>query len=209
MDKATVVSIYHREINERKCTLQPGIFVVPPGSMENPSTLVVGPSSWWREIDDEQPLLEIPTSAIQIAESVVKDWAIGLIGVNLGEIQPGVFYIPGEHDGAAVKKNFGHLLLHAGRMQTAWFQRLIQLADGLWARSSGNPIVVAEDMRDAARILGVQKDWMANFQAVEMVRCIACGTLRNPLFPVCAVCKNVVDPEKAKALDLKVRLLIS
>jgi hypothetical protein len=74
MDKTTIVSIYPNEIIETKPTIQPGRFVIPAGSFEKPSITVVGPSSWWREIDMDQPLLEIPVSSVQIADSVIKDY---------------------------------------------------------------------------------------------------------------------------------------
>ena len=68
LDKSTVVSIFPREIHEIKHTLIPGEFYIPPGSYENPSILVVGPSSWWRDIDPDQPLIEIPVSSVLIAK---------------------------------------------------------------------------------------------------------------------------------------------
>src|SRR5687768_15368088 len=79
MDKATIISIYPKPIHEQKWTIEPGVFDIPAGSVESPGLLVVGPSSWWREIDYEQPLLEIPVGSIQIADSIVKDWSNGLI----------------------------------------------------------------------------------------------------------------------------------
>jgi len=56
----------------------------------------------------------------------------------------------------------------------------------------------------AARELGQHetKDWMKHHHMVEMVRCKACGALKNPLYPVCQTCKAVDDPERAKALGL-------
>ena len=59
-DKSTVFSVLPKDIEEKKHTLDPGIFKIPSGYPDKPSRLVVGPSSWWREIDVEQPLLEIP-----------------------------------------------------------------------------------------------------------------------------------------------------
>src|SRR5215813_5850728 len=96
MDRATVISIYPMPLMEKKCTLQPGFFQVPAGSFDNPSTLIVGPSSWWREIDVEQPLLEIPVASILVADSIVRDYCVGLLGCNMGDAMPGLFYIPGE-----------------------------------------------------------------------------------------------------------------
>src|SRR5687768_8340890 len=78
LDKCTVVSIFPKEVNETKPTIQPGFFHVDAGSYEHPSLLVVGPSSWWREFDENQPLTEIPQSSVIVANSIVRDFCIGI-----------------------------------------------------------------------------------------------------------------------------------
>lgn len=203
MDKTTIVSIYPNEIIETKPTLQPSRFVIPAGSFEKPSITVVGPSSWWREIDMDQPLLEIPVSSVQIADSVVKDYCNGLLGCDMAGAQPGMFYIPGEHDLAGVQKNYKHELDGALQRQKNWYSNLIRLADSLWARSNGNPLAISDLMRLAAKELGLEKDWLKDFKFSEtMARCKACGSIRNPMFPVCPTCKAIDDPAKAKALGI-------
>jgi hypothetical protein len=93
LDKSTIVSIYPKPIYEVKHTIQPGTFRIEAGSYEKPALLVVGPSSWWRELDEEQPLLEIPVSSVQIAESVVKDYANGLLDCNMADVMPGLLLV--------------------------------------------------------------------------------------------------------------------
>ncbi len=73
MDRCTIISILPKAISEVKYTIEPGLFNIPPGTPEKPSTLVVGPSSWWKMIDSDQPMVEIPVSSISIADSVIKD----------------------------------------------------------------------------------------------------------------------------------------
>ena len=202
MDKSTIVSIYPKDIDEVKHTIQPGRFFIKAGSLESPSILVVGPSSWWREIDEEQPLLEIPNSSIQIADSIIKDYCNGLLACNMGDSMPGMFYVPGEYDLAGIKKNFPHMLEAAVKKQKNYFLTQVKLADSLWARSQGNPLAISDEMRLAARELGVtDKDWMKDFRMVSMVRCIACGSLKNPDYPVCMSCK-AIDKTHPKAKDL-------
>lgn len=204
-DKATVVSIFPKELDEKKVTIDPGRFIVPPGKVDAPSILIVGPSSWWREIDEEQPLLEIPTGAIMIAEAIVKDYCNGIFGCNMGDAMPGLFYVPGakvnekqEPDYKStlewIKKDFTKELKAAEERQKTFYSVLVKHADSLWARSNGNPLAISDDMRMAARELGLKtKDWLKDFQAVEMVRCKACGSLKSPDFPVCAAC-HFPDP---------------
>lgn len=195
MDKSTIVSIYPKEIHEKKITIQPSEFHIMPGSYESPALLVVGPSSWWREIDDEQPLLEIPVSSIQIADSVVRDYNNGVFGCDMSECMPGLFYVPGEYDIAGIRKNFQPQLDLAKARQTNFWSILVKMADSMWARSNGNPMAISDDMRLAAHELGQKtKDWMKDFQAIEMVRCKACGALKNPQYPICATCR-FPDPD--------------
>lgn len=207
LDKATVISIYPKEVKERKCTIQPGEFYIAPGSVQNPQILVVGPSSWWRDIDEDQPLLEIPVGAIQIAESVVKDYCNGILACDMSDCMPGLFYVPGakfnekgETNNLAtlewIKKEYKGEIDRADKRQRNWYTLLIKLADSLWARSNGNPLAISDDMRMAARELNITqtKDWMKDFQMVDMVRCKACGSLKNPQYPICAQC-HFPDPE--------------
>lgn len=203
LDKSTIFSILPKPISERKATIQPGIFELPPGTLENPSVLVVGPSSWWREIDENQPLLEIPVSSIQIADSVVRDYCNGLLACNMSDQMPGLFYVPGEFTVERLKREHPAKLVQAAANQKKWFLELVRLADILWSRSNGNPLSISDDARLACRELNIQnKPWLGDQQTAELIRCIACGNLRNPAFPVCAVCKAVADPELAKKLNL-------
>lgn len=196
MDKATVVSIYPKAIEEVKHTIEPGRFAIAAGSYEKPALLVVGPSSWWREIDEEQPLLEIPVSSIQIADSVVRDYCNGILGSNMGDIMPGLFYVAGEHTIESIRKSFQKELDKAKIKQHKFYTLLVTLADALWARSQGNPLAISDDMRMAARELNLTetKDWMRDFKMVNMVRCKACGSLKNPDYPICSSC-HFPDPD--------------
>lgn len=203
LDKSTVVSILPKPLYERKATIQPGLFELKPGNFENPSILVVGPSSWWREVDEGQPLLEIPVSSIQIADSIVRDYCNGLLACNMSDQMPGLFYVPGEYALDRLKKEHMPLLLKAQASQKKWFFELVKFADILWSRSNGNPLSISDDARLACKELNIHnKPWLGDIQAMELVRCVACGSLRNPAFPVCQTCKAIADPVKAKELGL-------
>src|SRR5215471_18977435 len=176
LDKSTVVSIYPKSVHEKKCTIQPGEFHIEPGTYDKPSILVVGPSSWWRDIDEDQPLLEIPVSSIQIADSVVRDYCNGILACDMAESMPGLFYIPGAKTDDKgnpntiatldwIQKEYKSQLMAADKRQKTWYSVLIKLADSLWARSNGNPLAISDDMRMAARELNLSqiKDWMKDF----------------------------------------------
>lgn len=214
LDKCTIVSIYPKTVKETKPTIIPGVFELAPGSYDKPTILIVGPSSWWKELDENQPLLEIPQSSIQIADSIVKDYINGIYGCDMGENVPGLFYVPGckndmkgEPDDKLtiewIKKDHKHLIDEANRKQRNWFSYLVKAADAMWARSNGNPLTISDDMRLAARELNlITKEWLRDQEVVDLVRCKACGTLKNPLYPICPNCKAIDDTEKAKELGL-------
>jgi hypothetical protein len=203
LDKSTIVSIFPKFISERKHTIQPGVFEILPGNYESPSLLVVGSSSWWKEIDDQQPLLEIPHSSIQVADSIVKDYCNGLIACDMSDNMPGLFFIPGEISLELLLKDHQKELDIARTKQRNWYTALVRMADALWSRSMGNPLTISDEMKIAARDLNlVNKEWLKDSQTMDLVRCAACGHLKNPLYPVCSNCKNITDPAKAKALGL-------
>lgn len=204
MDKSTIFSIYPVAIHETKPTIQPGVFDIPAGTYDKPARLVVGPSSWWRELSNEEPLLEIPVSSIMIADSVVRDYANGLIECNMNDIMPGLFFLPGIVSIPDLKSKPENLAVldRAQVKQKNWYLRLVEQADILWARTQGNPLAISADMRLAASELSLTKDWMKNYTQVELIRCKACGNLNNSEVVVCPNCKVVLDAEKFKNLGL-------
>lgn len=204
MDKSTVISIYPKRIEETKHTLQPGTFVIEAGSYEKPSLLVIGTSSWWKEIDPEQPPVEIPQSSVVVAESIVNDYCNGLLACDMGEKRPGIFWLPGELSVVDIKTKHKPLLDRALARQRNWYAELVKFADILWARSNGNPISIGNDMRLAAQELNFKtKPWMQDFTTMELTNCPACGTLRNNNYPVCSNCKSVIDKKRFEELGLK------
>ena len=214
MDKSTIISIYPKAITETKHTIQPGVFHIDAGSYEKPALLVVGSSSWFREIDEDQPLVEIPTGSIQIAAAFVRDFCNGLYACDMQVMMPGLLWVPGNFDDIAKFKvtkfkDLGNvtgqtLLDQANTKQKAYFQRLVELTDGLWSRSNGNPLVISEDARLAAKELHlVDRAWMKDHTTLNKVECTACGNLVNPKFPVCPVCKAIWDVNRAKELNIQ------
>lgn len=204
LDKTTIVSIYPRVIKERILTIYPGMFEIPAGTKENPGITLIGPSSWFKDIGEEQPILEIPVHSVAIAEAICKDYCKGLLGANPDDAYPGIFSIPGEHTVAEIKSTYANLLDIAERRQRKWFGNLVKIADTLWSRSNNNPLAISIDARLAAEQLGLKdKPWLQDFRTIAQVPCKACGFMVNPEFPVCANCKAIVNPEAAKERGIK------
>lgn len=204
LDRSTVISIFPIRIEEFKPTIQPGVFVVEKGTLENPTLLVVGSSSWWRELDNDQPLLEIPTSSIQVADSIVRDYCNGLLACDMNDKMPGLFFLPGEHTREHIKKTEAERLRIYHQKQKNWFQALIDMADTLWSRTNGNPLAINDLMRLSAHELGIKdKPWMRDFSTIKMENCPACGMLRNALYPICQHCKVIVDKVKFEEMKFQ------
>lgn len=204
MDKCTVFSIFPKLIDETKVTISPGRFIIEPGTYENPTHLVVGPSSWWREIDEEQPLLEIPNSSIQVAEALVRDYCNGMLAYDKETMSAGLFFIMGEMTPKELKAQRSDLLIRAKQKQDNWYKALVKMADVLWAKSNGNPIVISDEMRLGARALNlIEKDWMKDFTMMQNVKCVACGQPKDPLYPVCPNCHAITDMKKATELGIQ------
>jgi hypothetical protein len=203
IDKSTIVSIFPREVIEKKNTIEPGIFQIKPGSVESPSTLIIGSSSWWRPIDENQPTLEIPVSSVQVAQAVINDYCNGMLGCNMVDAMPGLFFILGEVSSLEVKMKYKDKLLEVEAKQNNWYKILVRLADSLWARANGNPLTISDEMRLGARSLNLNdKPWLLDFNTIEMVKCFACGSLKNPTYPICPTCR-AIDPTSATAKDIK------
>lgn len=202
LDKSTIVSICPLVLDEYKHTVQPGHFYMPAATEQSPQTLVVGPSSWWRDIGEEMPLIEIPNGSIIVAESIVKDYCQGMIAID-DNSYPGFFFIPGEHKIETIIKDYSTAFKTAVQRQRNWFKNLMDMADKDWAASNGNPLVISGLMRIAAESLGLSdRAWMKTTLDIKKVPCVACGNLRNPEYPICGTCNRIVDIALAKKLGI-------
>lgn len=199
-DVSTIVCIYPKDWSDRKETLQPNEFHVKGGTFEEPGLTTIKTATYTQDNDPDKPLQEILLSSIQVSESIIRDYCIGLLGVSIGTAQPGMFFVPGEIKKIdEIKKNYFNDLLAAKLRQDKWFQSLIKIADALWSRSDGNPMMIWDEMRFAAEQLGVEREWVRQYSYIEKVRCFACGAQRDPRYPICPSCKTIdMSHEKAK-----------
>jgi hypothetical protein len=203
LDKCTIVSILPKDIDEYKWTVYPNSFRIKAGTYENPSTLIVHPSSWWSDVDIEKPVVEVLVSSIQMADSVIRDYCNGMLGCDMDNAMPGLFFVLGECKVDEIKLKYKTKIEQVKVKQDNWFKVLVKLADSLWARANGNPLAISDEMRLAARSLNLNdKAWLRDFQIAELVRCAFCGGMRNANFPICPTCK-AIDPAHPLSKDIK------
>lgn len=209
-DKCTIVSVYPNAIVEEKPTLLPGHFRIEGAKQDDFEILVVGSSSWFKEMEPGQPFQEIHAGSMVIAQSFIRDYNNALLGSSSDAV-PGLFFVPGAYTKKTILsyvsddlKTFDMLIKEARERQNRWFRELVRLADIMWARTNGNPIAISNDARMAAELLSLKdKPWMQDFQALEKSNCKACGFLINPAYPVCPNCKSIVNEQKAKEIGLR------
>lgn len=221
LDKCTIVSVYPVAIVDYKPTAFPQTHRIEGAADGDYSVTVVEAAGWYKEMEENQPFMEIPITSIQVAEAFIRDFVNALPEYVPEVAAPGMFFVLGAYtketikkyieadelseDGKIIRKGrtFDQLITAARARQNQWFMNIVRMADTDWARSNGNPRAIGETQKMAAEKLQLkEKPWLKDFQAVEKKNCPACGQLINPDFPICFNCKNVIDPVKAKALNL-------
>jgi hypothetical protein len=215
LDKCTIVSVWPKPIKETKPMIHPSVWQMPAVEVGKVYTdyeiSVIGPASWWKEMEPNQPWLEIVTNSLDMAKAWIGDYC-KMLGVD-GEKMPGLFWVPGKFSKLTVKsyknedtgETFESLITKARTMQDNFFKELVRIADIGWARSNGNPLAISDDARLGAELLGTsnKKAWMQDFKAYELINCKACGHMVNPMYPICSNCKAIVNEARAKELNIK------
>src|SRR5882672_1617674 len=97
MDRCTIVTLIPKIITELKPTLFPGRFIIPAAKPGDYELYTVEPTSYFiPSINERQPPTEVQVNSVMLAESIVKDYCIGIYECNMTDKMPGIFFIPGE-----------------------------------------------------------------------------------------------------------------
>lgn len=212
MDRCTIVSVYPREIVYDNPTVFPRRHVIPAGSADDFSILVIESGSFFIASQiEKQPPTEVQVNSAQLVESIIKD-SVPTMSLASVSSSPGVFWCYGQYDKKSIYhyiepvtlKKFEQLLNEARARQLNYWKDIVDDADYLWSASSGNPHAISDDARLAAKVLGLEKSkpWMANTIATELAPCPACGEMVNHMYAICKYCHNIINIEKAKNLNI-------
>jgi hypothetical protein len=199
----TIVNLLPYSITEEKPHMLPSAFTIPAGIKNSDGTVTPGifhvldgihyvPNPL---IDEGKPGSSIKqtTPAREMARSICEDYNCAHVATDEGS-EPGLFWVEGRLDADEVleynKEQYDHRL---ARMKN-WFRNLIALADADWQKNK-NMMAVSDLQREAARFLGVQKEWV-DYVAVETLNCKFCTTPVPLGAIVCPNCKNVLDAKK-------------
>lgn len=208
-DVCTLVSIVPFLISEFKPGIYPGRFVIPPCLNEKgetnykfPETLLVGTSVHFiaqYNGDDEMPSHVVKTYCKEMAESIVSDYMRGQMDCT-EFIRPGLVWVRGTISGPEFVKNHVATWMDMIAKQNKWFGKLVDRADNDW-RKYHNHMVVSDNQRFAARVLGLDKEWLTRTDSSEVpVKCPACLSRCSPDAILCSNCRCILKPEEYKKL---------
>lgn len=211
--KVTVVSVLPFFLNEPKYGLIPDLYQIKKAKKGDVSLLHVKDGYHFQLIplaDIRTPPLKIPDLGEVIAESIVKDYTNACMGVDYNQLDngavpvPGLFWVEGTYVDEDDKKNdelkrtlkfkYQKEINQAILNTTAWFERLIKIADDDWAKYRQYRFIT-DYQREACNWLGLQREW--NFSVFEANNslCWACKKVVNPTALICS-CGAILNPEE-------------
>lgn len=199
---ATVISLVPFPIHEPKPGMTPSEFHIDPAPDGGFSTLLVTGCKHGVYLDENRPVLVVPTSPDEVAEAICFDYMKGQMGLEIGVAEPGIFWVQGDYTDP---KSHPELLATAqaefktaNTKQLEWFKRLVADADDAWSKFHRRGMI-SNVQKIAAAKLKLDREWLleAEVQAA-MSECPVCYTKVHPRAIICRECKTILD-EKAYA----------
>jgi hypothetical protein len=180
-------------IREKKPGVNPGVFMLKPGTVKEPSLFVVKEAQI-RMMDQDYRFYAMDIPLKQVAEDVVNCYNTSLVGFEPNVAVPGLFCVEGEYVTVeAFKKDHYKKLLRAEEMMTEWFRRLVRMADDDWAILPQHQHI-SDLQRTAAKYVNVERPWLSR-DVAESSRCPACKTIVPSTAAVCFACKAILNAE--------------
>ena len=196
--EATVISIYPKEVREKKPGLIPEEYIIPPGTPKEPSSAIIGDATFFHHQPLGMPAFRSVAPGEEVAKSIVNDFIKAQLKYDTNS-HPGLMWIPGTMPMDTFKFKHKDDLKALEQRQTRWFIALIKDADDDW-RKFHQHRMISDIQRFAAEQMKLVREWMKVDEAADMLDCKACGTRIPNFVVVCPNCRVIVDPEKAKGL---------
>lgn len=196
--RATVISLMPWPVDEQKPGVYPGTFHIDAARPKKFEILVVGESKYRVYIDSDRGHMEMVHPANHMAKSIVDDYKRATASnVTVGE--PGIFWVPGEHNKAMIKSLFKDQLDAARAKMEQWFGKLVELADDDWSRNRRRE-TIPDIARHAAAYLGLDRAWAKDVVLDLKKTCPFCSTAVLDTAVICPSCKEVIDRPRYEAL---------
>lgn len=199
-DKSTVFSIAPFQVNEFRPGLYPGNFKIPACLNDTvPERLSVGASVHIIHIADRKEPLQVVTPSFQIAKSITDDFLDGQLWTN-PNCHPGIAWIQGDVSIESFKTLHKNVFDAMRAVQRNWYVNVCNQTDNEWKKYQ-NTRVVSDQARFAAKVLGLEPEWMtAEVVGFTFNKCPACNTANNANNAVCTNCRCILDEGKFKTL---------
>lgn len=202
-DRSTVVSIVPFALSEYKPGLFPAKYEIPAAaSMDDPEILVVRGCYFFVDVPEHpQRSFKIETSSEKLAHSIVFDFLDSQLAIDRDtNAMPGIFYIPEEVPKSMIKQGFRKELAQAKENQTNWFLNLVKMADDDFQMARKHE-VVSGVQRQAARALGLERDWLLDIQKINQIATKTCPVCTSQILEksiVCPTCRAILNDSEYK-----------
>jgi len=204
----TVVSVLPFALFEPKPGLIPDLYQIPRAKKGDISLLEVEDGYHYELVpyaDAKMPPRRIRDDGKEIARSIIQDFISACLGVDHIPLEngaipiPGLFSLEGSWDKLKIQIQRKDEINTALLNTTAWFERLIKIADDDWAKFHQYRFIT-DYQRAACNWLSLSREW--NFTVFEANNslCWACKKVVNPsaLICQCGAILNMAEWEKKK-----------
>lgn len=187
----TMVSYVPFKVRTESPTVLPPFFELEPSDTVKPVTAQVPEDAFfWYDPGLDRPKIKTPVPALEFANGVIRDYQASQMVVG-ADSAPALFYVEGYYE---PQKKHAEITAEALRKQRNWFSDLVKQADVDFIGSKGNPFVVSDLARRAARLINVQRQWLD--VDTQNTQCPVCRDIIHPLAIVCRSCGAVINKEE-------------
>jgi hypothetical protein len=198
---ATVVSIVPCDLKLDIMGIHPGNFFIPKADEDDPKVLHIGNSWHMIYLGADRDSLKVTDLSYDIARSIVEDFKRSVICVEPG-CEPGLFWVPRMVSENDVKLHLFNELQDASVMQTAWYLKLIKMADDDWTKSGHLHRSISDLQRWIAKKLQMEKEWLyVPKNDPSLNKCPACRNVVDKESIICGHCKLILQPDKYKEME--------
>jgi hypothetical protein len=187
MGPCTVVSVLPYKLDENK-PVSRGSFQMPAVARGDVAVLLVD-LYYTRNfyVDHDRGNIDLVVPPEEVAASIANDHIRATIHTTEGA-RPGIFYVRGNFTSAEIRTKFPAELKKAMTEQDNWFKRLVKVADDTWQRYRRHNMI-SDQHRDAARSLGLKREWADEMKPENTVQCVYCTSIISQDALVCPVCR--------------------
>lgn len=194
---ATVISLVPFAIDETKPGMTPTRFYIDPAPEDSFTCLLVTGCRHGVYLDENRPVLVVPTAPEEVAEAICFDYKKGQLGIAIGTAEPGLFWVPGDFVEKEKHKElqavYAKEFAEARRLQNEWFKAMVALADDGWSRFKQRGMI-SYPQKVAAMRLKLEREWLLDSEVTaSLSECPACFEKVHPRAIVCRGCQAILN----------------